>query len=134
MEYKKYTAPYHPSSNGKIEGFHNFLKACLAKHISGKLEWDEVTLSCVFKHLIFEFSSVVGKDLSRPTKDSINIIYVHLNYFTSSLRLQRYTKNISGQHTYHSESIFISFLRRGVKLSYKVHGYKFHWKRGCIKM
>ena len=47
VEYKKYTAPYHPSSNGKIEGFHNFLKACLAKHISGKLEWDEVTpLAC----------------------------------------------------------------------------------------
>ena len=47
VEYKKYTAPYHPSSNGKIEGFHNFLKACLAKHISGKLEWDEVApLAC----------------------------------------------------------------------------------------
>ena len=47
VEYKKYTAPYHPSSNGKIEGFHNFLKACLAKHVSGKLEWDEVTpLAC----------------------------------------------------------------------------------------
>ena len=48
VEYKKYTAPYHPSSNGKIEGFHNFLlKVCLAKHISGKLEWDEVTpLAC----------------------------------------------------------------------------------------
>ena len=47
VEYKKYTAPYHPSSNGKIEGFHNFLKACLAKHINGKLEWDEVTpLAC----------------------------------------------------------------------------------------
>ena len=28
VQYKKYTAPYHPSSNGKKEGFHNFLKAC----------------------------------------------------------------------------------------------------------
>ena len=47
VEHKKYTAPYHPSSNGRIEGFHNFLKACLAKHVSGKLEWDEVTpLAC----------------------------------------------------------------------------------------
>ena len=47
VEHKKYTAPYHPSSNGRIEGFHNFLKACLAKHVSGKLEWDEVTpLTC----------------------------------------------------------------------------------------
>ena len=42
VKYKKYTAPYHPSSNRKIEGFHNFLKACFSKHVSAKLEWDEV--------------------------------------------------------------------------------------------
>ena len=47
VQYKKYTAPYHPSSNGKIEGFHNFLKACLLKHVSSKLEWDDVVpLAC----------------------------------------------------------------------------------------
>ena len=27
-----YTPPYHPASNGRIEGFHAFLKACIAKH------------------------------------------------------------------------------------------------------
>ena len=26
--HKKFTAPYHPASNGHIEGFHNFLKTC----------------------------------------------------------------------------------------------------------
>ena len=31
MKHKIYTAPYRPSSNGRIEGFHNFLKACIAK-------------------------------------------------------------------------------------------------------
>ena len=47
IQYKKYTAPYHPSSNGRIEGFHNFLKACLSKHVSSKLEWDNVVpLAC----------------------------------------------------------------------------------------
>ena len=47
VQYKKYTAPYHPLSNGKIEGFHNFLKACLLKHVSSKLEWDDVVpLAC----------------------------------------------------------------------------------------
>ena len=30
-------------SNGCIEGFHNFLKACLSKHISMSREWDDVT-------------------------------------------------------------------------------------------
>ena len=44
---KKYTALYHPSSNGKIEGFDHFLKACLSKHFSSELEWaDVVPLAC----------------------------------------------------------------------------------------
>ena len=34
VEYKLYTPPYHPASNGRIEGFHAFLKACISKHIS----------------------------------------------------------------------------------------------------
>ena len=38
MKHKIYTAPYCPSSNGHIEGFHNFLKACIAKYVSSKLE------------------------------------------------------------------------------------------------
>ena len=47
VEYKIYTPPYHPQSNGRIEGFHNFLKACLSKHVSSRLEWDDVVpLAC----------------------------------------------------------------------------------------
>ena len=33
-EYKIYTPPYRPQSNGRIEGFHKFLKSCIAKHVS----------------------------------------------------------------------------------------------------
>ena len=45
--YKLYTPPYHPASNGKIEGFHAFLKACISKHVSPYLEWDVlVPLAC----------------------------------------------------------------------------------------
>ena len=48
MKHKIYTAPYCPSSNGHIEGFHNFLKACIAKHVSSQLEWTSVIpLVCV---------------------------------------------------------------------------------------
>ena len=36
--HKLYTPPYHPASNGRIEGFHAFLKACIAKHIAPQLE------------------------------------------------------------------------------------------------
>ena len=42
VERKIYLPPYRPQSNGRIEGFHNFLKSCLAKHISRNREWDDV--------------------------------------------------------------------------------------------
>ena len=35
VERKIYMPPYRPQSNGCIEGFHYFLKACLSKHILG---------------------------------------------------------------------------------------------------
>ena len=44
MEFSIHSPPYRPQSNGKIEGFHRFLKACIAKHINHGLEWDELTL------------------------------------------------------------------------------------------
>ena len=37
-----HSPPYRPQSNGKIEGFHRFLKACITKHINHGLEWDEL--------------------------------------------------------------------------------------------
>ena len=43
MEFSIHSPPYRPQSNGKIEGFHRFLKACIAKHINIGLEWDELT-------------------------------------------------------------------------------------------
>ena len=47
VKYKIYTAPYQPSSHGHIEGFHNFLKACISKHVSSQLDWTSVIpLTC----------------------------------------------------------------------------------------
>ena len=47
LEYKLYTPPYHLASNGRIEGFHTFLKACIAKHVAPWLEWDVlIPLAC----------------------------------------------------------------------------------------
>ena len=51
--YKLYTPPYHPASNGRIEGFHAFLKACISKHIAPQLEWDDlVPLACAAYNFI----------------------------------------------------------------------------------
>ena len=43
MEFSIHSPPYRPQSNGKIEGFHRFLKVCISKHINHRLEWDELT-------------------------------------------------------------------------------------------
>ena len=43
VEYKVYTPPYRPQFNGKIEGFHKYLKSCIAKHIINNMEWDDFT-------------------------------------------------------------------------------------------
>ena len=38
-----HSPPYRLQSNGRIEGFPCYLKACIAKHMCTGLEWDEVT-------------------------------------------------------------------------------------------
>ena len=43
MEFSIHSPPYRPQSNGKIEGFHRFLKMCIDKHINYGLEWDKLT-------------------------------------------------------------------------------------------
>ena len=53
LEYKLYTPPYHPASNGRIEGFHAFLKVCIAKHVAPQLEWDIlIPLACATYNFI----------------------------------------------------------------------------------
>ena len=47
VEYKVYSPPYRPQSNRRIESFHYFLKACIAKHINSQLKWNDVVpLAC----------------------------------------------------------------------------------------
>ena len=55
--YKLYTPPYHPASNGRIEGFHAFLKACISKHVSPQLEWDAlVPLACALHTISYQMN------------------------------------------------------------------------------
>ena len=41
-EVRAYSPPYQSQSNGRIECFHKFLKACMGKHINKNREWDDV--------------------------------------------------------------------------------------------
>ena len=74
VEYKLYTLPYHPASNGRIERFHVFLKACIAKHVMSQLEWDVlVPLACAAYNFIpnehskeSPFFLMIGKDPVLP--------------------------------------------------------------------
>ena len=43
-EWREKSTHHHTDLNQMVEGFHNFLKACLSKHISRNREWDDVTL------------------------------------------------------------------------------------------
>ena len=45
---------YTPQSNGRLEGWHRFFKACIAKHIrSGGVEWDELVPLAVSAYNFF---------------------------------------------------------------------------------
>ena len=96
IEHKVYSPPYHPASNGRIEGFHSFLKACLAKHISNSLEWDEmVHLVCsVYNFLPNEHSRkapfflMYGRDPRIPLNDLLRPRIRYLGTDESILSLQ----------------------------------------------
>ena len=86
VKYKIYTAPYHPQSNGRIEGFHHFLKACMSKHISKNFDWDEVIPGAVAAYNFFPnehsrespFFLMFGRDPRIPLSDMLgqNIRYL----------------------------------------------------------
>ena len=42
VECKIYSPVYRPQTNGRIEGFHKFLKECILKHLVRNLEWDDI--------------------------------------------------------------------------------------------
>ena len=70
VECRVYSPPYHPQSNRRIKGFHNFLKACMSKHVSKSLEWDKVIpLACTAYNFLpnehskeSPFSLMFGRD------------------------------------------------------------------------
>ena len=58
VECRVYSPPYCTQSNGRIEGFHNFLKACMSKHVSNSLERDQVIpLPCTGYNFLFQMST-----------------------------------------------------------------------------
>ena len=51
------TPIYSPQSNGCIEGFHKFLKACIRKQIQQGLEWDDLVWKATAAYNVFPTES-----------------------------------------------------------------------------
>ena len=53
-----FSTVYTPQSNGRLEGWHRFFKACIAKHIhGGRVEWDELVPLAVSAYNFFPCQS-----------------------------------------------------------------------------
>ena len=92
VKHKLYTAPYRPSSNGHIEGFHNFLKACIAKHVLLQLEWTSVIpLACAAYNFLpnehskeSPFFLMFGRDAVLPLN---SLLSPQLHYLGNDLNI-----------------------------------------------
>ena len=74
VKHKIYSPPYRPQSNGRIESFHYFFKACISKHIMAQVEWDDVVpLACAAYNFLpnehskeSPFFLMFGRDATLP--------------------------------------------------------------------
>ena len=107
VEYKCYSPPYHPQSNGRIEGFHHFLKTCMAKHIRENKEWDELTQMACAAYNFFPnehskespFFLMFGRDPRIPLNQLLTPKLRYLGEDENVLSLEALKKNISPNST-----------------------------------
>ena len=75
-----HSPPYRPQSNGRIEGFHHYLKACIAKHMHAGLEWDKVTATATAAYNYFpNLSTKESAFFLMYGRDPVNKLSVILN-------------------------------------------------------
>ena len=53
----KVTPIYSPQCNGRIEGFHRFLKLCIAKQLENRVEWDDLVWKATAAYNFFPTES-----------------------------------------------------------------------------
>ena len=54
---QKFTPIYSPQCNGRIEGFHKFLKATIAKQLENHVEWDDLVWKATAAYNFFPTES-----------------------------------------------------------------------------
>ena len=100
LKHKVYSPPFRPQSNGGIEGFHTFLKACLAKHVSQELEWDEMCpiVTAVYNFLLNEHSQklpvfmMFGRDPRIPLTEILGPCIRYLGTDETILSLESFRR------------------------------------------
>ena len=120
VKHKIYTAPYRPSSNGRIEGFHNFLKSCIAKHVSSQLEWTSVIpLACAAYNFLpnehskeSPFFLMFGRDAVLPLNSLLSPQLCYLGNDLNVLSLEALknmylivTENLCKAHTHRDSTL-----------------------------
>ena len=73
-EFSIHSPPYRPQSNGKIEGFHRFLKTCISKHINYRLEWDELTPMAMARYNFFPNCNARESAFFRDLINKLNML------------------------------------------------------------
>ena len=79
VKHKIYLPPYRPQSNGRIESFHYFLKACISKHITPQVEWDDV-VPLLVQHITFYQMSIRRKVHSFLCLEEMQF-YLSISYY-----------------------------------------------------
>ena len=74
-EFSIHSPPYRPQSNGKIEGFHRFLKVCISKHINHGLEWDELIPMATASYNFFPNCNQHSSSCSGETRSTNSTCY-----------------------------------------------------------
>ena len=110
VKHKIYTAPYGPFSNGHIEGFHNFLKACISK----QLDWTSVIpLACVAYNFLpnehskeSPFFLMFGRDAVLPLHSLLSpqLCYLGTDLNVLSLKALKNMFHIATENLHHARN------------------------------
>ena len=67
---QKFTPIYSPQCNGRIEGFHKFLKATIAKQLEDHVEWDDLVWKAIAAYNFLD-GNKKKKNIKEPEKQKI---------------------------------------------------------------
>ena len=107
VERKIYSPVYRPQANGRIEGFHKFLKECICKHMVNNLEWDDILSLAAAAYNWFPnehskepaFFLMFGWDTATNFTNLIKPKRRYLGDVKGLLKIEQFGNSTKSQHT-----------------------------------